>query len=305
MCISLNPIDAKSTYITANKIGNKVVVSYSLITSKIDPSQNATNLINRLASRPVRLGDLHHETTFAWFLPIKDYTFNKIKILDLTTDDKKNIVNCFAPIEQAKRELDTKRRGFSFNSSEASSDVITLKDGSQVVRAANPSQILNELHNINPEFHQDFLITAKNAISKLHNTPLNFTACLVYLFKGSSDPSRDFLAYEVPHEQGVFWLPTTENNHRSLMFERSVSRDLSIVWGGDNPYHKGSKTYQSSNTINSIVPDNYYGMFDYKLTYPNGHFENAFIGIDFDDQDLNNIKYNIDSNALHQHPIFN
>jgi hypothetical protein len=92
MCISLSPLNVTSPFITANLLpDNKVVVSYSIITSE--------PIVNVLRGRQEE-----KEVIYAWFLPIKDYAFDEITVLNLSKKDKRNISDALDYIEAQKRQ---------------------------------------------------------------------------------------------------------------------------------------------------------------------------------------------------------
>jgi hypothetical protein len=288
MCISLSPLNVTNTFITANLThDNKVVVSYSIITS--EPKVNV-----------LRGRQEEKEVIYAWFLPIKDYSFDQITILNLSKKDKRNINDALDYIEEQKSQNVSRSATMSFGMAKGLSDVVTLADDSQIVRAANPVAILEQLNNVSPEFKDKLSATADVAIAatNLVESLMNST-CLVYLFKGSNLPSRDYLAYEVPYNsEGDFYLPTVENDHKSLNIPKAVSRDNTLMWGGWDPKHQGSFDLNLKYSDNSIVPDNIYGTFDFNTVYPGKKFANGWIGINFKDTDPDNIAYDKDSDAV-------
>jgi hypothetical protein len=288
MCISLSPLNVTSPFITANLLpDNKVVVSYSIITSE--------PIVNVLRGRQEE-----KEVIYAWFLPIKDYAFDEITVLNLSKKDKCNINDALDYIEAQKRQNVSRSASRSISMTKGLSDVVTLQDGSQVVRAANPIAIFDQINNVNPEFKEKLSATADVAIYATNSVDaLKNSACLVYLFKGSNLPSRDYLAYEVPYNgEGDFYLPTVENDHKSLTIPKAVNRDNTFMWGGYESSHKGAIDLELNTSDNSIIPDNIYGMFDFNTVYPGQKFANGWIGINFQDTDPDNIPYNKDSEAV-------
>jgi hypothetical protein len=291
MCISLSPLNVTSPFITANRLDKSVVVSYSIMTSEVNDNQ-------------VHGYQQENETIYAWFLPIKDYSYTDITILNLTKKDKRNIDAALEFIEAKKRQNASRSISFGMNS-KGLSDVVTLADGSQVVRASNPVAIFDEINNVNPEYREklfttaDIAIKATNAVVELKNS-----TCLVYLFKGSSSPSRDYLAYEVPYN-GIepFYLPTVENDHEKLTIDRVIKRDTMIMWGGVDPEHKGAIDLELNCSDVSVVPHNVYGTFDFVSTYPGKKFANGWISINFNDEDPDNLAYNKDCDALGNYDI--
>jgi hypothetical protein len=307
MCLSLSPLDISGTFITANLVGNKVIITYSIKTSEPrEAKQTGLNSSSRLLNR--MLADNNYqptrETIFAWFLPIKDLRYTDITIRNLTPKDKIGIESMRRVIDQYRREEDTKRRGFSSNSLTKESDVCTLEDGSQVVRASSPSKILDELENVNPQYREKLEATAKQVIDQSQNSSIANCACLLYLFKGLSTPSFDYLSYEYTLNPGqICWLPTVENDHKTLNIDPIITRDLAIIWGGDDQEY--ARTIRDNRSfVPEVEPYYFYGIFDFQSAYPNGKFDNGFIGINFQDQNIDNISYNVDSNALHLSKIF-
>jgi hypothetical protein len=301
MCISLSPLNVSSPFITANRLDGSVIVSYSIMTSEDD--QDVSTSYNR--SRSVKAVIKEEETIYAWFLPIKDYSFADITILNLTKKDKRNIDDALDYIEAQKRQYATRSMSFGGMVSKGLSDVVTLADGSQIVRAANPVAIFDEINNVNPEYRQklfataDIAIKATNAVDELKNS-----TCLVYLFKGSSKPSRDYLAYEVPFNgEGDFYLPTVENNHSTLTIDRVITRDNVIMWGGVDPNHAGAFDLELNYSDNSIIPDNVYGTFDFVSAYPGKKFANGWISINFNNEDPDNIFHDKDCDAIGNYDI--
>jgi hypothetical protein len=288
MCISLGPLNVTAPFITANLLpDNKVVVSYSIITSE--------PIVNVLRGRQEE-----KEVIYAWFLPIKDYAFDEITILNLSKKDKRNIDDALDYIEAQKSQNVSRSATLSFGMAKGLSDVVTLADGSQVVRAANPVAILEQLNNVNPEFKEKLSATADVAIYATNSVEtLKNSACIVYLFKGSNLPSRDYLAYEVPYNgEGDFYLPTVENDHKTLTIPKAVSRDNTFMWGGWDPKHQGAFDLELNYSDNTIIPDNVYGCFDFSSVYPGQKFANGWIGINFQDTDPDNLRYNKDSDAV-------
>jgi hypothetical protein len=291
MCISLSPLNVTAPFITANRLKNSVVVTYSIITS--EPNNN-----------PVRGRQIETEVIYGWFLPIKDYSFDEITILNLTKKDKWNINEAIEYVETKKRENVTRSATFGMVA-KGLSDVVTLADGSQIVRAANPVAIFDQIDNVNPEYREKLYATADIAIKATNAVDaLKDSTCLVYLFKGSSNPSRDYLAYEVPYDgKDDFYLPTVENNHEKLTIDRVVSRDNLIMWGGEDPKHKGAFDLELNYSDNNVIPDNVYGIFDFTIAYPGKKFANGWISINFNDEDPDNLAYDKDCDAIGNYDI--
>jgi hypothetical protein len=301
MCISLSPLNVSSPFITANRLDGKVIVSYSIMTSEVDDNF-AIPYDTYRSSKDLKP---EGETIYAWFLPIKDYSFNEITILNLTKKDKRNIDDALSYIDAQKRQYLTRSVSFGGVVSKGLSDVVTLADGSQVVRASSPVAIYDEINNVNPEYRQklfttaDIAIKATNAVDEIKNS-----TCLVYLFKGSSSPSRDYLAYEVPFNgEGDFYLPTVENDHSKLTIDRVIKRDTVIMWGGVDPNHEDAFSLELNYSDNSIIPDQVYGTFDFVSAYPNKKFANGWISIDFNNEDPDNTSYDKDCDAIGSYDI--
>ena len=289
MCISLAPLNVDNPFITANQISEySVVVSYSIMTSEPKISFNSRN-----------------QTIYAWFLPLKDIKFEDVKILNLSTRDKSNIDLALSFVH-GQNERSRSAKNLNFGIPKGLSDVVTLEDGSQVVRAANPMAILNEINNVHPEFKEKLSSTASIAINATNEVEsLKNSTCLVYLFKGSSQPSRSYLAYSVPFNPKVqkeFYIPTVENDHTRLSIPAKTNRDATIMWGGWNKNHKGSTQFGIKNSQNPIIPDNYYGSVDYRAI-DSGSFANGWIGINFQNEDMANLEFNQESSALSTYKI--
>ncbi len=297
MCISLSPLNVSNSFITANYVDNSVIVSYSIITSELDTQ-------SQFESQPTNNDS--KQTIYAWFLPIKNYSYDQINILDLSKRNKHNINRALDFIENQKERFITRKSINSFDAAKSISDVVTLSDGSQVVRANNPLAIFEEINNVNPDFRQKLKETADVAVQSTNSNPhLKDCACIVYLFKGTNKSSRDYLAYQVPHDgSDTFYLPTVENNHKKLTVDRIIKRDTIFMWGGKAKRIEGDYPLGISSGDNNIVPQYVYGTFDYSTVYPKAKFVNGFTVIDFNNQDPNNLAYDSDCDGIKSFDIF-
>jgi hypothetical protein len=306
MCISMKPAKVSDKLIVVNLLANSVRITYL---TDYSPLEQISSKITRSGnpSSQFETPDIQ-----CWFLPMFGLDYDDIKVRNTLIDEDKNILVALRTglqTEYASYAEDTRgsrsigiSKSFSFRS-----EVITLKDGSQVVKAQSPQAILQEITNVNPIYATQLETVAYKAINSTNNTLVQNLPCLVYLFPVFENNKKltNFLTWDIPLRSKIF-LPTVENNHYnpSDSLDEVVDMDGFVFWGGkrrSNNDHKAGL----DNTEGLVVPSHVYGKVSLEAISALGNgIDNGFLGINFEDEDPKNLELMEDSAGITMQSIF-
>jgi hypothetical protein len=285
MVLALKQSNISDTIVIINQVDPATIhVTYSFVTTRLDSSINPS-----------------YNTVL---LPFKKGDSVELYPSSLYSNDLESVNNTINYIYD-------RMVSFYPNHSEPTRHTNTIKPDDIYLHCANEITELDKFiefmdWNHGPDYIIKYLPELNSAIKRITKTFGSDNKFLYYTFRELLEPTRIYVAYSMYNCDGIIWLPTCHNNPKTLKIDKTIKRDMTILWGGVSSKHIGCKIINPPPlpSYYSPVPKYIYGIVNFATTYPNSNFENGYIGIDLANTDSNNMLINQDSEAIHFESIF-